>query len=40
MQRSQPDNPEVLPILVLGNKIDLEEERKVTRDQAEQFCQE
>jgi len=26
MQRSQPDNPSTMPFLVLGNKVDLEEE--------------
>ena len=33
MMKSQPDEPDKLPILVLGNKLDLaEEENKRVRD--------
>mmetsp|Transcript_31794 Transcript_31794/g.48801 ORF Transcript_31794/g.48801 Transcript_31794/m.48801 type:complete len:123 (+) Transcript_31794:302-670(+) len=41
MQRSQPDSPQTLPFLVLGNKLDLEEQglRRVQTEDAEEFCQ-
>ena len=31
--------PESFPFLVLGNKCDLEEERQISNEQAEEFCQ-
>ena len=40
MSRSQPDDQETLPILVLGNKIDLEMERQITKGQGEEYCSE
>ena len=43
MMKSQPDEPDRLPILVLGNKLDLAEEedkRVVSAAQAEQYCKE
>ena len=43
MMKSQPDEPDKLPILVLGNKLDLAEEenkRVVNAATAEQYCKE
>lgn len=43
MSRCQPDNPNTLPFLVLGNKVDLAEDqdkRRVSTEEAAQFCQE
>ena len=43
MMKSQPDEPDKLPILVLGNKLDLADEenkRTVTAAAAEQYCKE
>ena len=40
MERSQPESAGSLPFLVLGNKVDLEEDglRRVTTEDAEDFC--
>ena len=32
------DNPKSFPIVVLGNKSDLESERKVQKSEVEQWC--
>ena len=41
MQRSQPESPNTLPFLVLGNKVDLEEQgqRRVSHDEVKSFCE-
>ena len=39
LTKSQPQNIETFPFLVIGNKIDLEETRKVTTIEARKFCQ-
>ena len=39
LTKSQPQNIESFPFLVIGNKIDLEETRKVTTIEARKFCQ-
>ena len=39
MQRSQPENPHLLPFLVLGNKCDLTMERLVAREEGERLCE-
>ena len=39
MTKSQPQNIDTFPFLVIGNKVDLEEQRKVTTIEARKFCQ-
>ena len=39
LTKSQPQNIDTFPFLVIGNKIDLEETRKVTTIEARKFCQ-
>ena len=39
LTKSQPSNIDTFPFLVIGNKIDLEETRKVTTIEARKFCQ-
>jgi len=39
LTKSQPQNAETFPFLVIGNKIDLEETRKVTTIEGRKFCQ-
>ena len=40
MQRSQPEDPDRLPFLILGHKLDLETEgpRAVTSEMGSQYC--
>ena len=40
MSRSSPEDPDTIPFLILGNKLDLEDEglREVTKDMAVRFC--
>lgn len=40
MARSNPDDPDGIPFLVLGNKLDLELEgpRQVTTEQGRDYC--
>lgn len=39
MAKSAPSNPETFPFLVIGNKVDLEDQRKVSSLEAKKFCQ-
>ena len=39
LTKSQPQNIDTFPFLVIGNKVDLEEQRKVTTIEAKKFCQ-
>ena len=39
MQRAQPDDIQEVPILLLGNKIDLENERKIMKEDAQKYCE-
>ncbi len=40
MQKSEPKEPHTLPFLILGNKIDEDNLRKVSREEATRFCDE
>ena len=40
MAKSAPNNPETFPFLVIGNKVDLEDQRKVKTSEAKKFCHE
>ena len=40
LSKSQPENPAKLPILILGNKCDKVDERKITKEQGDQFLEE
>ena len=35
--KAMPPDPSTVPFYVFGNKVDLESERKVTRDEIEEF---
>lgn len=39
MQKSEPNNIETFPFMVIGNKSDLVDEAKVTAIEARKFCQ-
>ena len=40
LSKSQPDNPAKLPILILGNKVDKVDDRKVTKEMGDKFLAE
>ena len=37
--KAMPKDPEAIPFFVLGNKVDLENERQVTKGQVEEWLQ-
>jgi len=39
LTKSQPQNSDTFPFLVLGNKVDMEENRKVSTMDGRKFCQ-
>ena len=39
MTKSAPNDPETFPFLVIGNKVDLEDQRKVSTLEAKKFCE-
>ena len=39
LSKAQPSKPETFPFLVIGNKIDLEEQRKVSTNQGKNLCE-
>ena len=39
LTKSQPENADTFPFLVIGNKVDLEEQRKVSTLDGKKFCQ-
>ena len=40
IDNAQPDDPKTFPFVLIGNKVDREEERRVPREKAEAWCKE
>ena len=39
LTKSQPQNIDTFPFLVIGNKVDMEDQRKVTTVEGRKFCE-
>ena len=40
LTKSQPKNPETFPFVIIGNKVDLADARKVATNNAKRVCEE
>ena len=39
MTKSSPSEPDTVPFLVIGNKVDMQDHRRVSTTDAKKFCQ-